>query len=71
MGPGPQSHIPMPDIGKTVVLYRHRDGLGVRFAGEFRVNGEVQRERSALPPNATVSGPDFSFAVEPAMRVGK
>ena len=26
MGPGPQSHIPMPDIGKTVVLYRHRDG---------------------------------------------
>jgi uncharacterized lipoprotein YbaY len=43
----------------------------VRFAGEFRVNGEVQRERAALPPNATVSGPDFSFAVEPAMRVGK
>jgi tetratricopeptide (TPR) repeat protein len=71
LGPGPQSHVPMPDLGKTVVLYRHRDGLGVRFAGEFRVNGEVQRERGALPSNATVSGPDFSFAVEPAMRVGK
>lgn len=71
LGPGPQVHVHMPEIDKTVVLYRQKDGLGVRYAGEFRVNGQPKREREALPPNAAVVGPDFSFAVEPAMRVGK
>jgi hypothetical protein len=71
LGPGPQAHVPIPDLDKPVVLYRHKDGLGVRYAGPFRVNGEAQRERVALPPAATVAGPDFSFAVEPAGRVGK
>jgi hypothetical protein len=34
------------------------------------VNGRAAADREGLPPNATVAGPDFSFAVEPAMRVG-
>jgi hypothetical protein len=71
LGPGPQAHVPMPDLAKSLFLYRHKDGLGVRYAGEFRVNGQPVRDREGLPPHATVSGPDFAFAVEPAMRMGK
>jgi hypothetical protein len=68
LGPGPQAHVPMPDVAKDVLLYRHKDGLGVRYAGPYRVNGRPAEEREGLPPNATVTGPDFSFAVEPAAR---
>ena len=70
LGPGPQAHVPMPDVARDVLLYRHKDGLGVRYAGPFRVNGRPATDREGLPPHATVSGPDFSFAVEPAMKGG-
>jgi hypothetical protein len=66
LGPGPQAHVPLPDVAKNVLLYRDKDGLGVRYDGPFRVNGRSATERESLPPNATVTGPDFSFAVEPA-----
>jgi hypothetical protein len=71
LGAESQAHVPMPDLAKPLFLYRHKDGLGVRYAGEFRVNGQPAKDREALPPHATVSGPDFAFAVEPAMRMGK
>ncbi len=70
LGPTPQAHVPL-EVEKQVLLYRHRDGLGVRYAGPFRVNGRPAADREGLPSSATVTGPDFSFAVEPAMRVGK
>lgn len=65
-GPGPQAHVNCPDLPKAIVLYRHKDGLGVRVEGEFRVNGTVVHNRADLPPAATVSGKDFNFAIEPA-----
>jgi hypothetical protein len=71
LGPGPQAHVPMPDLETPVFLYRHKDSVGVRYTGEFKVNGRPVRDREGLPPHATVSGPDFAFAVEPAMRMGK
>jgi hypothetical protein len=68
LGPGPQAHVPLPDVANEVLLYRDKDGLGVRYGGPFRVNGRSATERESLPPTATVTGPDFSFAVEPARR---
>ena len=67
LGPG-QAHVPLPDAARDVILYRDKDGLGVHYAGAFRVNGRPVADRESLPPNATVTGPDFSFAVEPAGR---
>src|SRR5204863_6259859 len=60
LGPGPQAHVPL-DVEKPVLLYRHKDGLGVRYGGPFRVNGRPATDREGLPPHATVSGPDFSL----------
>jgi hypothetical protein len=71
LGPGPQAHVPLPDVAADVLLYRDKDGLGVRYAGAFRVNGRPVADREGLPASCTVTGPDFSFAIEPAMKVGK
>jgi hypothetical protein len=66
IGPGPQAHIIHPGLEKPVVLYRAKDGLGVRVAGEFMVDGRTVKDREALGPSATVSGTGFNFALEPA-----
>lgn len=38
----------------------------MRYTGEFQVNGRTVKDREALDGNATVSGPEFNFALEPA-----
>jgi hypothetical protein len=61
-----QAHIVVPDLKQPVVLFRHKDGLGVRHAGEMRIDGQKCSGRSLLGPRSTVSGEDIAFAVEPA-----
>src|SRR5262249_55673160 len=39
LGPGVQGHVPMPDLVKPIVLFRTRDGLGVRHAAGLTVDG--------------------------------
>ena len=63
---GPPAHIPIPGLESPVVLFRNRDGLGMRHAAELLVNGQPVKGRTILPPVAGVSGPEISFAVEPA-----
>ena len=65
MGPGPQAHVLVPDLKQPVVLFRHRDALGVRYPGEFAINGQPSAGRAVLPPLANVSGQDVAFAIEP------
>jgi hypothetical protein len=50
---------------------RSKDGLGIRCAGEFKVNGNTVKDREVLPQYATVHTPHASFAIEPAGRWGK
>jgi hypothetical protein len=66
IGPGPQAHVICPDLPKPIVLFRHKDGLGVRCPGEFKVNGVANQDRAELPYAAVVSGKEFNFAIEPA-----
>ncbi len=69
LGPDPQAHVVIPELKQPVVLFRHKDGLvGVRHAGPLAINGRPGRERTALEFGSTVSGEDFSLALEP---VGK
>jgi tetratricopeptide (TPR) repeat protein len=72
LGPGPQVHVTVADLKQPVVLYRHKDGLGVRCPGPFVIDGQRCQERGLLRPTSSVSGEDFSFAVEPLNgRVGR
>lgn len=65
LGPGPQAHVLMPDLEQPIVLFRQREGLGVKYAGNLVVDGQRCRERGVLQSTSTVSGDDFAFAIEP------
>lgn len=62
----PQSHIQIPELRQTLILFKHRDGLGLRHPGTLVVNGQRSTGRTLLPPQTTVSGDDIGFAIEPA-----
>jgi hypothetical protein len=65
LGPPGESHIIVPWLASPVVLYRAKDGLGVRIPGEFRVDSKVELNRATLPLPSVVSSELLSFAVEP------
>jgi hypothetical protein len=65
LGPGPQAHVIVPDLARPVILFRQKEGLGVRFPGGLVVDGQVCRERGSLTPTSKVLADDFAFAVEP------
>jgi hypothetical protein len=64
LGPGSLVHVEMPDCKQMIVLYRHKDALGIRCPGEFMLNGQKCRERGVLGAHATVTGDDFALAIE-------
>jgi hypothetical protein len=66
LGPGSQAHIVVPELRQPVVLFRQKNGLGIRFAGNFAIDGQRCQERGTLRPTSMVRGDDFTFALEPA-----
>jgi hypothetical protein len=70
LGPGPQAHVLMPDLKQPIVLFRQKNGLGVRHAGPMAINGRPSGERGTLEPGSTVAGEDFALALEPVGKKG-
>jgi hypothetical protein len=68
LGPGTQVHVTVPELQHTVVLFRYKDGLAVRYPGSMTVDGQPCQERGVLGPTSRVQGDDFAFAVEPFKR---
>jgi hypothetical protein len=68
IGPGEKVHVSAPDLKQPLYLFRQKDRLGVRWPGEFTVEGQKCRDRALLPPQGCVSGDGFTFALEPASR---
>jgi hypothetical protein len=64
LGPGQQVHVNMPDLKLPVILFRHKDGLGIRGGGAMAIDGQNIRERGMLAMGARVVGEDFSLALE-------
>jgi len=65
LGSGSQVHVAMPDLRRPLVLFRQKEGLGVRYPGSLTIDGGRFQERGLLRPGSTVTGEDFSFALEP------
>jgi hypothetical protein len=65
LGPGSQTHIALPWASANVILYRSKDGLGVKFPGSFTVDNSPCRERANLTLPASVAAESFSFTIEP------
>jgi hypothetical protein len=71
LGPGAQAHVTVPDLKQPAVLFRHKDGLGVRHAGPLTIDGQKGPERALLSPRSCIACDDASFALEPvAPRMG-
>jgi hypothetical protein len=66
LGPGNHVHVSMPDLKQAVVLYRQKDGLGVRYGGHLTVDGQTCQGRGLLGPTSKVAGDEFSLSIEPA-----
>jgi len=65
LGPGPQAHIVVPDLAGQVMLYRSKEGLGVRYAeGKFAINDQVCAERTTLTLPASFECSTLTFTVE-------
>jgi tetratricopeptide (TPR) repeat protein len=66
LGDGPQVHINVPDLNPPLVLFRQKDTLGIRYKGKLCINGHTSGDRLLLSDlQATVSGENISFALEP------
>jgi hypothetical protein len=66
LGGGPDAHVVVPGVTAPVLIYRSKDGLGVRVPGpQFRVDDRVCSDRAALPLPAVVTSDAVTFAVEP------
>ncbi|MBY0459545.1 MAG: hypothetical protein K2V38_19670 [Gemmataceae bacterium] len=65
LGPEPDAHIPL-DVPAPVLIYRSKDGLGVRVPElKFTIDDAPQLDRAVLPLPGVVSCDWFTFAVEP------
>lgn len=65
LGPSPQAHIVVPDLEHAVVVFRRKDGLGVRSTGKLAVDGETSAGKASLTTRSTVTAGDCRFALEP------
>ncbi|MDB5313304.1 MAG: hypothetical protein JWO38_7506 [Gemmataceae bacterium] len=66
LGPAPHAHVVVPDLPGKVLLYRSKDGLGVRVpGGKFRVNDRPYTDRAPLPLPASFEADTLTFTVEP------
>lgn len=68
LGSGQQVHVPLPDRKSDLIIYRHKDGLGLKCSGDFVIDGQRCKDRGILGTQAIAKGPDFALAVEPAIR---
>ena len=69
LGPGQQVHVAMPDLKQPLILFRQKNGLGIRTTGGMKINGQSVQERGLLEPGANVVGDDFSLTLEPVRGV--
>jgi hypothetical protein len=66
LGPAPNAHVHLPELPVPVLIYRSKDGLGVRVPNShFRIDDQSFNDRANLPLPAVVSTDSFTFAVEP------
>ena len=65
-GARPQSHVVVPDLEGRVLLYRSKEGLGIRYAeGKFKINDQLIVDRTTLTLPASFECASLTFTVEP------
>jgi hypothetical protein len=66
LGPAPNAHVVLPEVPAPILIYRSKEGLGVRVPiGSFRIDDRLYTERATLSLPAVVTAETFTFAIEP------
>ena len=64
LGPGSATHVQIPDLPQSMILFRQGKGLAVRYPGKLRANGETCTERCSFAPGAKVVVEDVALSLE-------
>jgi hypothetical protein len=64
IGPATQSHVQVPDMTQPLILYRTRDGLSARWAGNIVIGGKTYQERGPLMAGASLATEQISLTLE-------
>ena len=64
LGPGAQSHIRVPELRQTMVLFRQKSGLAVRYPGKLWLNDKPSTDRCELEPGTRVATDEVSLSLE-------
>ncbi|VTS05157.1 FHA domain-containing protein [Tuwongella immobilis] len=66
MGPETNTHVAIPGLKLPLILLRTRDGLAVKHAANYRIDGVICSDRTELTLPAHVYNEHFSLTLEPA-----
>ena len=64
IGPATQSHVQVPDMTQPLVLFRGKNGLAARWAGNLTIDGKVHPERGPLEAGSMLATEQISLALE-------
>jgi len=64
IGPATQSHVTVPDMTQPLILFRTKNGLAVRWAGNLTINGQTFQERGPIEAGTTLTTEQISLALE-------
>jgi hypothetical protein len=64
IGPMQQSHVVVLDMTQPLILYRNKNGLAARWAGNMQISGKTYQERGPLDAGATLTTEQISLTLE-------
>ncbi len=64
LGPGQNVHVELPELKQPVILFRQKNGMGIRTSEPVTIDGQSVKERGVLGLNSHVIGDSFSLKLE-------
>ena len=64
LGPGQNVHVELPELKQPVILFRQKNGMGIRTGESVTIDGQEVKERGVLGANSHVVGENISLKLE-------
>jgi hypothetical protein len=64
LGPKPHSHVICRNWPREVIIYRHDEELYCRTAGNFKIDGQLCKDRGRITRESHITGEGFSLKLE-------
>jgi len=64
IGPAVQTHVQVPDMTQSLILFRNKSGLAARWDGNLQIDGKTFQERGPLDPGSSLTTDQISLTLE-------